>query len=157
MKYLRALIFILILVLIGIGVYFVYIKLKPANVKRSTTTQETPRPFENVNQTGATKVVSKFSDYTTSEAVKLGKSIEVKGRFQSSDSPNQELNGIVYSKVIGILEDSGSLSKVWLTTSEYEQISSIVSTNVRIGEPVTLILEASGAVNFTTPFESTKN
>ena len=155
MKYLRALIIVLILVLLGLGIYLVYLKIKPSSSGVTNTTSETPRPFEKANQTDD-PVVSKFAEHSVAGVIKSGKTIEIKGRFQSVDNSKNEIDGVIYSHVIGILEDDGKLSKTWLTTDQYEPIKYLLVNNMRIGEPVTLTIASNGVVNFSTPFESTK-
>lgn len=156
MKYLRILIVLLTLTLVGIGVYYVYIKISSPKSSGTPNATETARPFQDIGDKANNSVVSKFSDYSTQDFKNSGKSMVIQGTYQTLDKKQKEIGGTTYSYVIGIVDAEKTLTRVWLTTSEYEQISSIVPKNVRIGEPVTITL-SSNAVNFSTPYETTKN
>ncbi len=155
MKYLRILIAFLILVLIGIGIYFVYVKIVSPKKTAPAAAIETSRPFQDLSVNNKNSVVSKFVEYTSLDSKNLGKPITIEGVFQAADAQEKTIDGIAYNYVIGI-EKGDTLFSVWLTSSEYQQISDVVKSYVRPGVPATLVL-SPGKINFSTPYGATTN
>lgn len=150
MKYIRILIAVLILILIGIGGYYVYLLLN-FNKSLKTSDFETEMSF-NIKQNTPipptnSKLVSKFHEYTSTDSANSGVLIRIQGSLQAVDPVEKVINGVPYSYVIGIREDGGSLSKIWLTTSEYEGIRTNIPDWGIPGVPVILTLNQR-EVNF---------
>lgn len=157
MRFLRVLIFILVLVLVGIGAYYAYLKLsgsKSLNLSfgnsNKAVTVETPRPFQ-FNADSASSLVSKFKEFSASDSTKGP--ITVIGHFQSLDGQNATINGVAYKYVVGVLDDSGTLTKVWVSDKEYSTIHDYIRMHkILPGQPVEIDITPNGVSFKFVPF-----
>jgi hypothetical protein len=148
MKFIRALILILLFVLIGLGGYYVYLVFNPlkqtenanGSIKNTPVVEETT-PFEYVGSTHVPKITDlKSLDFTSS-----GDTVKIQGSLQAVDSAEKTINNVLYSYVLGILDDNGDLSKIWITANEYEVIKQDIPLGWGIpGIPVVVTLSRNG-------------
>jgi hypothetical protein len=131
MKYLRVVIFFLVLVLVAVGSYYGYLLIKdPQFISRLTgnkSTSESGNTTSILSTPKSTPIPSelKTKDITSND-LSPDQEIKIEGRFQTSDSYNQEINGIPYVRVIGILNDGG-LMRIILTKQEFSEVSEILA------------------------------
>lgn len=150
MKYIRIVIIVLTLTLIGIGIYYVYLLLTNFGSgvsfdfgRKDNTETVIPLEYIQSTPTRAPKVANIFN-YTSVDLATSGGIIKIQGRFQAVDYLQSTINGIAYTCVVGIKDENGDLSRVWLTADEYGQISDALSNWVKREYPVLLTLSQDG-------------
>lgn len=142
MKYLKVVMILLFIVLLGLGSYYLYLLLGPSKSGK-TGGSDSERPFlVTTGKDGDGKVVSKITDYTSAD-VESGKAVGIQGKFQSGDPVQEDINGVAYVYVIGVLSEDNSLAKIWLTQVEYEKIRNLVEWekgSIAPGQPVLITI-----------------
>jgi hypothetical protein len=140
MKYLKIIVIVLIVVLVGLGAYYAFLKSRPpkslpVEVKIADATPSITKA----------DLITDIRDLTVDKAISTHKNIEVSGAFQIVDPVNKVINGTTYNYVLGILGSDKSLSKVWLTTEQYNQISEVIASgSINRGYPVLLTISETG-------------
>lgn len=130
----------LLIVAVGIGSYYLYLLLGPSSSNK-TANSDMERLFQ-ITKDGGGAVVSEIVDYTSADA-EPGKTIKIKGEFQSGDPAQKDINGISYVYVIGVLREDNSLAKIWLTQAEYEKVKDLIAWekgSVAPGQPVLITI-----------------
>lgn len=148
MKYLRILIVVLLLALAGIGGYYAYLVFggpKREAVKSESPNPEKDRPFQFSPETEGLPASARVKDFRSADLAGSSDVIKIQGRFQVIDAVEIDIDGTLYTNVLGILDDSGTLSRIYLTAGEYEQVGKDISDkNILLSYPVLFTLSQNG-------------
>lgn len=130
MRYLKILILILLLLLPILAVSYFYLKVKIPTISTNISDNEA-RPFE----TPANRR-NLVTDYTLAD-VKSNDTVIVKGYYQTYEKEEKTVNDVTYPYVVGVLEVDESVSRIWLTSDQFDIAKDrLFSLNLRSGDSV---------------------
>lgn len=138
MYYIKIVILFVLLMFI-LGVYSVFKCYYPIDNNKIDIGQQLPefdRPFE-LNSLSNPKVVNETIEYATGDFLNTSQKVTISGRFQTVDQIYSYINNTNYYFVLGIKREDGVLVKIWLTESDYDIISNVVSiSDYSLGKPI---------------------
>lgn len=85
----------------------------------------------------------------TASGISQGGYFQVKGTMQSWDIANKVLNDVTYTHVVGIVGNDGIFYRIWLTDSEYQQISSSFDNKLILRRMPVLFTMTASSVSIT--------